>query len=69
MNSFLEKLASLDASPIQGVYKLWILHRFLIPSFYVVLSTDVILESSIKKVQSQCTRKFHFYYHYQNPIT
>ena len=25
MNSFLEKLDSLDASPIQGEYKLWIL--------------------------------------------
>jgi len=57
MNSFLEKLSSLDASPIRGEYKLWILRRFLIPSFHFVLSVDVILESSIKKVQSQCTRK------------
>ena len=57
MNSFLEKLSSLDASPIRGEYKLWILCRFLIPSFHFVLSVDVILESSIKKVQSQCTRK------------
>ena len=57
MNSFLEKLDSLDTSPIRGEYKLWILRRFLIPSFHFVLSVDVIPDSSIKKVQSQCTKK------------
>ena len=54
---FLEKLDSLDTSPIWGEYKLGILCRFLIPSFHFVLSVDVIPDSSIKKVQSQCTRK------------
>ena len=57
MISFLEKLDSLDTSPIRGEYKLWILRRFLIPLFHFILSVDVILDSSIKKVQSQCTRK------------
>jgi len=38
-------------------YKPWILCQFLIPSFHFVVSVDVIPESSIKKVQSQCTRK------------
>ena len=57
MNSFLEKLDSLDRTPIRGEYKLWILRRFLIPSFHFVLSVDVMPESSIKNVQSQCTKK------------
>ena len=47
----------MDAAPIRGEYKLWILRRFLIPSFHFVLSVDVTPHSSIKKVQSQCTRK------------
>ena len=46
-----------NTSPIWGEYKLWILRRFLIPSFHFVLSVNVIPDSSIKKVQSQCTRK------------
>ena len=57
MTSFLEKLESSDTSPIQEEYKLWILCRFLIPSFQFVLSVDAIPDSSIRKVQSQCARK------------
>ena len=63
MISFLEKLDSLDTSPIRGEYKLWILRRFLIPSFHFVLSVEVIPDSSIKKVQSQCTRKIKSWPH------
>ena len=47
----------MDSSPIRGEYKLWILHRFLKPAFHFVLAVDVIPESSIKKAQSQCTKK------------
>ena len=54
MNSFLDNL---DTSPIRGEYKLWILRRFLVPSFHFVLAVDVIPESCIKKVQSQCTKR------------
>ena len=57
MNSFLEKLDNLDTSPIRREYKLWILRRFLVPSFHFVLAVDVIPESCIKKVQSQCAKR------------
>ena len=57
INSFLEKIDNLDTSPIRGEYKVWVLRRFLIPSFHFVLAVDVIPESCIKKVQSQCTKR------------
>ena len=57
VNFFLEKPLKLDSFPIRGKYQLWILCRFLIPSFHFILSIDVIPQSSINKAQSQCTRK------------
>ena len=55
--AFREKISNLDSSPIRGEYKLWILRRFLIPSFHFTLAVDAVPVSSIRRAQSLCTRK------------
>ena len=57
MIQFQSALSNLNKCPVRGEYKVWVYHHYIAPSFHFHLAVNVLVQSTLKKLEALATKK------------